>query len=317
MSNSILFWILFNLLVLSIMMIDLKVIHRHVHVVSMKEASLWFGFLVVLALIFDAGIYFFLGHEKALQFLTGYVIEQSLSIDNLFVFLMIFDYFSVPAIYQPRVLHWGILGALVMRFIMIFAGTALLHKFHWMIYLFGGILIFTGIKTAFSEDKKIEPEKNPLLKFFKKIMPIASREFIDQKFFIKLNGILHATPLFVVLLLIESSDVVFAIDSIPAVLAVSRDPFIVYTSNVFAILGLRTLYFLLSGIMPLFTYLKFGISIVLFYVGVKMILVDIYKIPTGLSLGVVAGILSLSIVASYLFKGKAQIPQEPTSRKYE
>ena len=299
------------------MMIDLKVIHRHVHVVSMKEASLWFGFLVVLALIFDAGIYFFLGHEKALQFLTGYVIEQSLSIDNLFVFLMIFDYFSVPAIYQPRVLHWGILGALVMRFIMIFAGTALLHKFHWMIYLFGGILIFTGIKTAFSEDKKIEPEKNPLLKFFKKIMPIASREFIDQKFFIKLNGILHATPLFVVLLLIESSDVVFAIDSIPAVLAVSRDPFIVYTSNVFAILGLRTLYFLLSGIMPLFTYLKFGISIVLFYVGVKMILVDIYKIPTGLSLGVVAGILSLSIVASYLFKGKAQIPQEPTSRKYE
>ena len=230
---------------------------------------------------------------------------------------MIFDYFSVPAIYQPRVLHWGILGALVMRFIMIFAGTALLHKFHWMIYLFGGILIFTGIKTAFSEDKKIEPEKNPLLKFFKKIMPIASREFIDQKFFIKLNGILHATPLFVVLLLIESSDVVFAIDSIPAVLAVSRDPFIVYTSNVFAILGLRTLYFLLSGIMPLFTYLKFGISIVLFYVGVKMILVDIYKIPTGLSLGVVAGILSLSIVASYLFKGKAQIPQEPTSRKYE
>ncbi|MBI2118035.1 MAG: TerC family protein [Elusimicrobia bacterium] len=317
MSNSILFWILFNLLVLGIMTIDLKIIHRHAHVIFMKEASLWFGFLVVLALVFDVGIYFFLGHEKALQFLTGYVIEQSLSIDNLFVFLMIFDYFSVPAIYQPRVLHWGILGALVMRFIMIFAGTALLHKFHWMIYLFGGILIFTGIKTAFSEDKKIEPEKNPLLKFFKKIMPIASREFVDQKFFIKLNGILHATPLFVVLLLIESSDVVFAIDSIPAVLAVSRDPFIVYTSNVFAILGLRTLYFLLSGIMPLFTYLKFGISIVLFYVGVKMILVDIYKIPTGLSLGIVAGILSLSIVASYLFKGKVPTPQEPASKKYE
>lgn len=313
MNHSILFWILFNLLIFAIMTIDLKIIHRHAHAVSMKEASLWFGFLVVLAFLFDLGIYFFLGHEKALQFLTGYVIEQSLSVDNLFVFLMIFDYFSVPAIYQPRVLHWGILGALVMRFIMIFAGTALLYKFHWMIYFFGGILIFTGIKTAFGKEKKLEPEKNPLLKFFKKFMPIAAREFSDQKFFIKLNGILHATPLFVVLLLIESSDLVFAIDSIPAVLAVSRDPFIVYTSNVFAILGLRTLYFLLSGIMPLFTYLKFGISIVLCYVGVKMILVDIYKIPTGLSLGIVAGILAFSMLASYLFKAKVQIPPRPSS----
>ncbi|MDP3733523.1 MAG: TerC/Alx family metal homeostasis membrane protein, partial [Candidatus Daviesbacteria bacterium] len=213
----------------------------------------------------------------------------------------------VPNIYQPRVLHWGILGALIMRFIMIFAGTALLHKFHWMVYLFAGILVFTGIKTAFGEEKKLEPEKNTLLKFFKKLMPIAPREFVDQKFFIKLNGILHATPLFVVLLLIESSDLVFAIDSIPAVLAVSRDPFIVYTSNVFAILGLRTLYFILSSIMPLFTYLKFGISIVLCYVGIKMILVDIYKIPTTLSLIVVVLILGLSILASILVKPKPAV----------
>ena len=309
MTNSLLFWILFNLLIFLIMLIDLKVVHRHAHAVRMKEAGLWFGFLVALALLFDTGIYFFLGHDKALQFLTGYIIEQSLSVDNLFVFLMIFEYFSVPTVYQPRVLHWGILGALLMRFIMIFAGTALLQKFQWMIYLFGALLVFTGIKTAFGEEKKLDPGKNPLLKFFKKFMPIAAREFIDQNFFIRMNGILHATPLFVVLIFIESSDIVFAIDSIPAVLAVSRDPFIVYTSNVFAILGLRTLYFLLSGIMPLFAYLKFGISVVLCYVGAKMMLVEIYKIPTALSLGIVVAILGFSILASILFKPKNRPPQ--------
>lgn len=305
---SLWFWILFNILVVAIMVVDLKVIHKNAHAVSMREASLWFTFLVLLAFLFCGGIYYFLGHEKALQFLTGYIIEQSLSVDNLFVFLMIFDYFAVPPIYQPRVLHWGILGALGMRFIMIFAGTALLAKFHWMVYLFGGILVVTGVKTAFGEDKKLEPEKNPLLKMFKRFFPVTTGE-IDQQFFVRINGILHATPLFLVLILIESSDLVFAIDSIPAVLAVSRDPFIVYTSNVFAILGLRTLYFILSGIMPLFVYLKFGISIVLCYVGIKMILVDIYKIPTALSLGVVIAILGGSVLASVLFSSKKSIAE--------
>lgn len=304
MSTTILFWIIFNLIIFAVLTIDLKFVHKNAHAVSVKEAALWSIFWVMVALCFNAGIYFYMGHEKALQFLTGYVIEKSLSVDNLFVFLMIFDYFAVPPKYQPRVLHWGILGALVMRFILILAGTALIQMFHWIIYIFGGLLVFTGIKTAFQKDQKVEPEKNHLLKLFKKFLPIAARDFIDQKFFIRINGIIHATPLFVVLVLIESSDLVFAVDSIPAVLAISRDPFIVYTSNVFAIMGLRALYFLLSSIMPLFIYLKFGISIVLCYVGVKMIAVDFIHIPTLFSLSIVTAILGLSVLISILFPKK-------------
>ncbi len=304
MNATTLFWILFNLIIFIVMFVDLKVIHKHAHAVKLKEASLWCGFIIFLALAFNVGIYFFLGHEKALQFFTGYIIEQSLSVDNLFVFLMLFDYFGVPSQYQPRVLHWGIMGALVMRFIMIFAGTALLDRFHWLIYIFGGILLFTGIKMIFEKDKKMDPEKNPVLKLLKKYMPIAAREYVDQKFFIRLNGALYATPLFVVLIMIETSDLIFAVDSIPAILAISRDPFIVYSSNVFAILGLRTMYFILSSIMPLFTYLKFGISIVLCYVGVKMMIVNFYKIPTVLSLAIVVGILGGSVICSLLFKKK-------------
>ncbi len=310
MSTSALFWIIFNGLIFVVMFIDLKLIHKDAHKVNLREASLWWGFIVFLTVAFNSGIYFFLGHEKALQFFTGYIIEQSLSIDNLFVFLMIFDYFGVPDHFQPRVLHWGIVGALGMRFIMIFVGTALLNRFYWLIYIFGGILIFTGLKMIFEKDKKLDPEKNPMLKLLKKYVPIATRGYVDQKFFVRLNGALYATPLFVVLVLIESSDVIFAVDSIPAVLAISRDPFIIYSSNVFAILGLRTLYFILNSIMPLFTYLKFGISIVLCYVGIKMLIVHFYKIPTLLSLGVIVLILGGSILCSLCFK-KKEIPRQP------
>ena len=307
MTASVSFWIIFNLIILGVLYFDLKFIQKDAHAISVKEAAFWSVFWIMVALCFNAGIYYFMGPDKALKFLTGYVIEKTLSVDNLFVFLMIFEYFSVPAKFQPRVLHWGILGALVMRFIIIFAGVALLEKFHWIIYVFGALLIYTGFKMAFGEEKKLEPEKNPLIKLLKKIMPVAVRKIDDEKFFIYINGIFHATPLFVVLLVIESSDLIFAVDSIPAILAVTTDPFLVYTSNVFAILGLRALYFLLSSIMPLFVYLKFGISILLCYIGVKMLIMHFYKIPTLASLGVIAFILICSVVASLMFPKKESL----------
>lgn len=305
-----LFWLVFNLLIIAVLWIDLRIVHAEAHAVSVRESVFWTVFWIVLALSFDGGIYFFIGREKALQFLTGYLIEKSLSVDNLFVFLMIFEYFNVPDKYQPRVLHWGIMGALVMRFVMIFAGVQLLRWFHWMIYVFGGILIFTGLKMAFEEEKKLEPEKNPVLRAFRKVMPVAVRGYDDEKFFIRINRIIHATPLFVVLLVIETMDLVFAVDSIPAILSITQDTFIVYTSNVFAILGLRALYFLLSSIMPLFTYLKVGISVILCWVGVKMLISKFYVIPTSLSLGIIVGILAISVLASILFK-KEKMEIEP------
>jgi tellurite resistance protein TerC len=301
-----LFWIIFTVIIIAFLWIDFKFVHKKAHAVSIKEAAFWSIVWIVAALSFGAGIYFFLGHDKALSFLTAYLIEKMLSVDNLFVFLIIFDYFAVPQQYQPRVLHWGILGALVMRFILIFAGVTLINKFEWIIYVFGALLIYTGVKMIFEKDKKLEPGKNPALKLFKKFIPVAMQDHADEKFFVRINGILHATPLFVALLIVESSDLIFAVDSIPAVLAISSDPFIVYTSNVFAILGLRALYFLLSGIMPLFIYLKFGISVILCYVGIKMMMMHFYKVPTGISLLVVMGILIISVVSSVLFPKKAE-----------
>lgn len=307
MTISMDFWIVFNVIILGVLFVDLKFLQKNAHAITVKESLLWSLFWIGVALMFNAGIYHFMGREKALQFLTGYVIEKTLSVDNLFVFLMIFEYFHVPPKFQPTVLHWGIIGALVMRFAMIFAGVQLLETFHWMIYVFGGILIFTGIKMAFGgDDKELHPERNPVLKVFKKFVPVAMREITDEKFFIRINGVLHATPLLIVLLIVETTDVIFAIDSIPAILAITTDTFIVYTSNVFAILGLRALYFLLNSIMPYFVYLKFGISIILSYVGVKMCIMSFYKIPTGLSLMIVMGILSLSVIASLLFGKKKE-----------
>jgi tellurite resistance protein TerC len=240
--------------------------------------------------------------DAALAFLTGYLIEKSLSVDNIFVFILIFSFFAVPAAYQHRILFWGILGALIMRGTLIAVGVVLLKEFHWIIYIFGAFLIFTGIRMALHKDGEVQPDKNPVVRFFRKFMPVTEK-FEDDKFFIRRAGKLFATPLFLVLLIIESTDLVFAVDSIPAIFAVTEDPFIVYTSNVFAILGLRALYFLLANVMDQFQYLKLGLSAVLTFVGIKMVIVDFYKIPVGISLAVVAGILTISIIASLLKAG--------------
>ena len=306
-------WIGFNVFVLAMLALDLGVFHRTAHVVKMKEALTWSAVWIALALVFNVLIYYYwdwmspesgyTNKEAALAFLTGYLIEKSLSVDNVFVFLMVFTYFQVPSLYQHKVLFWGILGALVMRAIFIFAGVAMITKFHWTIYLFGALLIVTGIKMLTQKDKKMDPEKNPVIKAFRKWFPV-SKEYHGDHFFAKIDGRRVATPMFVVLLFIETTDVIFAVDSIPAILAITSNPFIVYTSNVFAILGLRALYFALAGIMNLFHYLSYGLSVILVFVGSKMMLVDLYKIPVDVSLMVVMGILALSVLASKLFPPK-------------
>jgi len=298
-----LLWIAFNVFVLGMLAVDLGVFHRNAHAVSIKEATTWSAIWIALAMIFNLGIYFAWGQEKALEFLTGYVIEKSLSVDNLFVFLMIFQYFATPAQYQHRVLFWGILGALVLRAIFIATGSALISNFHWMIYVFGAFLVLTGIKMYLQGDEKIEPEKNPVVRLFERLVPIV-KEYQGQRFFTRRGGKTHATLLMLVLIVVETTDVIFAVDSIPAIFAITQDPFIVYTSNVFAILGLRALYFMLAGVMEMFVYLKVGLSFVLCFVGAKMMLVDIYKIPIGASLGVIAAVLLISIGASYLVRKK-------------
>jgi tellurite resistance protein TerC len=302
-SDRIVLWIAFNVFVLGMLALDLGVFHRKAHAVSIKEATMWSCVWVALAMIFNLGMYFAWGPEKALEFLTGYVIEKSLSVDNLFVFLMIFQYFNTPAQYQHRVLFWGILGALILRAIFIVTGAALLNNFHWMIYVFGGFLVVTGIKMYLQGDEKIEPEKNPVVRLFERCVPII-KQYDGQKFFVKKDGKTYATLLMLVLVVVETTDVIFAVDSIPAIFAITKDPFIVYTSNVFAILGLRALYFMLAGVMEMFVYLKVGLSFVLCFVGIKMLLVDIYKIPIGISLAVIGGVLLISILASWFVKRK-------------
>lgn len=307
--DTIWLWASFNGFVLAMLALDLGVFHRHTHAVSVKEATIWSVVWVALSLCFNLGLYFFWdtispaseysNSEAALAFFTGYLIEKSLSVDNIFVFVLIFTYFAVPALYQHRVLFWGIIGALVMRGILIAVGAALLHEFHWIIYIFGGFLIFTGIRMAFHRDEEIHPEDNPLVKLFRRFMRV-SPKYADDKFFVRQGGLLMATPLFLVLLIVESTDLVFALDSIPAIFAVTEDPFIIYTSNVFAILGLRSLYFVLAGVIDKFHYLKLGLSVVLTFVGIKMVIAEFYKIPIGVSLGVIAAILTISILASLL-----------------
>lgn len=294
-------WIVFGIVILGMLILDLFIINRKSHIISLKEASIWYGVWVSFALLFCIGIYFLLGKTKALEFLTGYIIEASLSVDNLFVFIMIFSYFNLPRLYQPRVLKWGIIGAIILRAFFITLGIGLFKLFHWIVYVFGAILIWTAVKIATRKEEKFAPEKNPVLKLFRKYFRVAT-DFHKEKFFVNQGGFLLATPLFVTLLLIESSDIVFAIDSIPAVLAITTDPFIVYTSNIFAILGLRSLFFIISGMLELFRYLKLGISVILCFVGIKMLISHIYKIPVGFSLGVVVCILAVSIIASLLHK---------------
>jgi tellurite resistance protein TerC len=306
--ERIILWVAFNVFVLGMLALDLLVFNRKAHAVSLREALAWSCVWVSLALLFSLGVYFVRGGEKALEFLTGYVIEWSLSVDNLFVFLVIFSYFAVPPIYQHRVLFWGILGALVLRAIFIATGSALLANFHWMFYVFGGFLVFTGIKLLFAGEDKVEPEKNPAVRLLRRFIKVTP-DYQGQRFFIRKDGTLWATPLLLVLVVVETTDVIFAVDSIPAIFAITLDPFIVYTSNVFAILGLRALFFLLAGVMEMFRYLKVGLSFVLCFVGAKMMLVDLYKIPIGISLGVVAGILGISILASFFVRPKrADVP---------
>jgi len=295
--NQILLWVAFNIFVLMMLALDLGIFHRKAHVVQIKEALVWTAIWITLALLFNLGIYFWHGPEPALQFLTGYLIEKALSVDNIFVFLLIFTCFDVPLLHQHKVLFWGILGALVMRAMFIAMGITLIQKFHWVIYIFGGFLILTGIKIALEKQKEIRPERNPVLKIFRRFMPVSNR-YENGKFFTKEEGRHIATPLLIVLLVVETTDIVFAVDSIPAILAITLDPFIVYTSNVFAILGLRALYFALAGMMRLFEHLHYALSAILVFVGIKMMVSSIWKIPVAIALGTVTGILLISVVTS-------------------
>jgi tellurite resistance protein TerC len=296
-SGTIWLWIGFNLFVLAMLALDLGVFHRRAHAVSLKEASIWSVVWITLAMIFNAGLYFFAGSEPALQFFTGYLIEKSLSVDNIFVFVLLFTFFKVPAPFQHRVLFWGILGALVMRGMMIALGVVLLEMFHWIVYLFGAFLIFTGIRMAFHKETELHPEHNPLLRLVRRVVPVTN-DYERDRFIVRRAGQVLVTPLLLVLLVVETTDLIFALDSIPAIFAVTRDPFLVYTSNIFAILGLRSLYFVFANVMGKFYYLKLGLAVVLSYVGVKMVLADIYHIPTALSLAVIAVVLAVAVVAS-------------------
>ena len=300
MSQDIMIWVAFNIFVLIMLALDLGVFHRRQHVVGVREALLWSALWIALAMVFNVGLYIYEGQEVALMFFTGYLLEKSLSVDNLFVFLLIFTYFGVPRLYQHKVLFWGILGALVMRATMIAVGVTLIHHFHWILYVFGAFLIFTGARMAMQGDEEIEPDKNPLVRLFKRFFPVTT-SYHESRFFVRLDGRLFATPLFIVVLVVEATDVVFAVDSIPAIFAVTTDPFIVYTSNIFAILGLRALYFALAGVMGYFHYLKYGLSFVLVFIGIKMVIVDLYKIPVQWALAVVASLLLLSVVASLIW----------------
>ncbi len=304
MGVSVFFWIGFHILIFIMLALDLGVFNKRAHKVPVKEALTWSGVWITIALLFNLFIYFEFGRTKALEFLTGYVIEYSLSVDNIFVFILIFTFFAIPDKYQHKILFWGIIGALVMRGIFIFTGVALINRFHWIVIIFGGFLVFTGIKMLIQKETKVDPEKNPVVRFFRKFLPVTD-ELQGGRLFVRQNHRSFATPLFIVLLVIESSDLIFAVDSIPAVLAISQDTFIVYTSNIFAILGLRSLYFAVSGIMGYFRFLKFGLALVLTFVGCKMLASYLdFKIPILLSLTVIIGILLISVLASVIIKKK-------------
>jgi tellurite resistance protein TerC len=300
MSSEMYFWIGFHALVFVMLALDLGIFNRKSHTVGMKEALGWSAVWIVISQLFNIFIYRSYGSEAAVEFLTGYILELSLSVDNLFVFLLLFSYFKVPSEYQHKVLFWGILGAQLMRAFFIAIGTALIAQFHWILYIFGAFLVYTGLRMAFDKGEEVDPESNLVLKLFRKVFPI-SPEYHGSNFFVNIDGKKHATILFVVLLIVEATDLVFAVDSIPAVFAVTRNPLIVYTSNIFAILGLRSMYFALAGIMNLFHYLKIGLAFILSFIGIKMLIADFYHMPTAIALGVVAGVLTISVVASMMW----------------
>jgi len=301
-------WVGFTVFVLAMLALDLGVFHRKAHGVRFREALAWSTVWVGLALAFNLLVYHWFGAQRGLEFLTGYLIEKVLSVDNIFVFVVIFSFFAVPAAYQHRVLFWGILGALVMRAVFILAGAALLQRFHWIVYAFGGFLVITGVKLLLHRGDEIHPERNPVYRLFRRLVPAVS-DYRGARFTVVENGKRYATPLLAVLVVVEATDVVFAVDSIPAIFAVTTDPFIVYTSNIFAILGLRALYFLLAGVMDKFHYLKVGLALVLCFVGVKMLLVDFYKIPIAASLAAVATLLAGSVAASLLRPRPEPLPR--------
>ncbi|MBJ6142634.1 TerC family protein [Hymenobacter sp. BT559] len=305
MENTPLFWVLFNLFVIGLLLLDLLVFNRRAHAIQLKEALGWSAFWVALSLCFNYLVYHTMGHEAGVQWLTGYLVEKALSVDNLFVFLLIFTYFKVPAEYQHRILFWGVLGALVLRGIFILAGAALLAKFHFLLYVLGAFLVYTGVRMGLSSNSEpeIDPENNAIVRFLGRHLPI-SRQLDGGKFFTRREGVRFATPLLVVLVLIETTDVVFAADSIPAILAISRDTFVVYTSNVFALLGLRALYFALASLMQLFHYLHYGLALILIFIGSKLLLEDIYPFPMPVALGAVGVLLLGSIAASLLWPKK-------------
>ncbi len=306
MLHQLLLWGGFNLFVIAMLALDLGVFHRKAHEIKFKEALLWSIFWFVLALIFNAGLYLFEGRQKAVEFLAAFLVERALSVDNLFVFILIFSFFQIPAKYHHKVLFWGILGALVMRAAFIGMGVALIYKFHWIIYVFGAFLVYTGIKIAFEKEKEIRPDQNPVVKFIRRFMPMTD-QYEEGKFFVKKEKRTFATLLFLVVIVVEISDIIFAMDSVPACLAISLDPFIVYSSNVFAILGLRALYFLIAGAMKVFHYLNYGLSAILSFVGLKMLLADVYPIPVGAALGVICVMLGLAIAASLIWPKNTQV----------
>ena len=308
MSGESILWIVFGVLIPVMLALDLGVFHRRDHAIKVKEALVWSGIWITLALLFGLGVYLLVGHEKALNFITAYLVEESLSVDNLFVFLLIFSYFCVPAAYQHRVLFWGIIGAIVMRAIFIVTGLTLLENLHWIIYIFGAFLVYTAVRLAFNKEEEIKPEKNPVLRLFRRFVPLTKR-YHGHQFLVKARGRRLATPLLLTLVVIETTDIIFAVDSVPAVLSITRDPFIVYTSNIFAVMGLRSLYFALSGVIQKFYYLNYGLAAILAFLGLKMIIPDIinkvnpglnFEVPVEISLGVVIGILVISALFSLL-----------------
>ncbi len=307
-------WIGFNAFVLAMLAIDLFVFHRDAHEVRAHEAAAWSAVWTVLALLFGSGVYAFMGRDAGLQFFSGYLIEKALSVDNIFVFVLIFGLFRVPASYQHRVLFWGILGALLMRGAMIAAGAYLIAHFHWVLYVFGAFLVFTGVRMATQKEHDIDPAVNPVIRLVRRVVPVTP-EYHGQQFFIRLEQggarRVFATPLFVVLVMVETTDLIFAVDSIPAIFAVTQDPFIVYSSNVFAILGLRALYFLLAGVIDRFHYLKAGLSVVLVFVGAKMLIADIYAVPIGLSLAIIVAVLAAATAASLMWPKAADSAGAP------
>lgn len=330
---SIWIWVAFLGFVLAMLALDLGVFHKEAHEVKIKEALIWSGVWIALALVFNLGLFFtwesiypnseYTPNEAGLAFLTGYIVEKALSVDNIFVFLMVFAYFNVPAKYQHRVLFWGIIGALVLRAIFIAAGSAMLKNFAWTVLIFGGFLILTGVKMLVTKEKKLDPEKNPVIKLVRKLMPVTP-DYVGQKFFTRIDGRLWATPLFVTLVFVEFTDVIFAVDSIPAIFAITKDPFIVFTSNVFAILGLRALFFALAGLMGLFHYLGTGLAAILLFVGGKMVYTYYmhtwggapeFKFPIALSLSIIVGVITLSILASLIRpkKGGGEPPLEASA----